>query len=82
MLVAFGLADVASLRQFGVGLAIATLVRLVMMPAAMLFAGEWTWFTPRIGFDEEPAREPARPPHSHAHPVFDTPAFESGSSTP
>ena len=80
--VAFGLADVASLRQFGVGLALAividaTLVRLVMMPAAMLFAGEWTWFTPRLGLDEEP--EPARP--AHHHPIFDTPAFESGGGT-
>jgi putative drug exporter of the RND superfamily len=40
---AFGLADVASLRQFGVGLAIAiiidaTLVRLVLLPAARISA--------------------------------------------
>jgi RND superfamily putative drug exporter len=55
--IAFGLADVASLRQFGVGLAIAviidaTLVRLVMLPAALLFAGEWTWFTPTVQLDD------------------------------
>ena len=54
--VAFGFAGVASLRRFGVGLAIAivvdpTLVRLVMLPAALYFAGEWTWYR---GFEEEP----------------------------
>ena len=74
--IAFGFADVASLRQFGVGLAIAividaTLVRLVMLPAALYFAGEWTWYR---GFDEEPL--PAATPH----PVlaFETRAFEPG----
>ncbi|MEA2149732.1 MAG: putative drug exporter of the superfamily [Solirubrobacteraceae bacterium] len=73
---AFGLADVASLRQFGVGLAIAviidaTLVRLVMLPAALLFAGEWTWYAPRMGIGHhEP--EPAPQPHA-AQPAFDAP---------
>ncbi|MEA2221213.1 MAG: putative drug exporter of the superfamily [Solirubrobacteraceae bacterium] len=77
--VAFAFADVASLRQFGVGLAIAividaTLVRLVMLPAALYFAGEWTWYR---GFDEHPA------PVATPHPLqaFETPAFESGSAT-
>ena len=50
---AFGLADVASLRQFGVGLAIAiiidaTLVRLVLLPAALNAAGHWAWWVPGI----------------------------------
>jgi RND superfamily putative drug exporter len=77
--VAFAFADVASLRQFGVGLAIAividaTLVRLVMLPAALYFAGEWTWYR---GFEEHPA-----PPHTpHPHLTFDTPAFETGGTT-
>ncbi len=64
--VAFGFADVASLRQFGVGLAIAiiidaTLVRLVMLPAALYFAGEWTWYR---GFDEDPVA-PVGAPSAH-----------------
>jgi RND superfamily putative drug exporter len=51
---AFGMADVASLRQFGVGLAIAvvidaTLVRLVLLPIALHVAGEWAWWTPDLG---------------------------------
>jgi RND superfamily putative drug exporter len=76
--VAFAFADVASLRQFGVGLAIAividaTLVRLVMLPAALYFAGEWTWYS---GFDDDPA--PVAAPHPRL--TFDAPAFESGSS--
>ncbi len=64
--IAFGLADIASLRQFGVGLAIAviidaTLVRLVMLPAALLFAGEWTWYAPSMGFEEQHAHSFAEP---------------------
>ncbi|HWC26735.1 MAG TPA: MMPL family transporter [Solirubrobacteraceae bacterium] len=63
--VAFGLADVASVRQFGVGLAIAviidaTLVRLVLMPAALLVAGEWTWLRSRR--DDEADGVRAYPP--------------------
>jgi RND superfamily putative drug exporter len=75
--VAFALADVASLRQFGVGLAIAvvidaTLVRLVLLPAALRFAGDYAWYVP--GFEEGPP-----PAHAvHPHPVFETPALESG----
>ena len=74
--VAFAFADVASLRQFGVGLAIAiiidaTLVRLVMLPAALYFAGEWTWYR---GFDDDPAPVPA----PHPRLAFETPPVESG----
>ena len=62
---AFGLADVASLRQFGVGLAIAviidaTLVRLVLLPAALHLAGDWAWWKPKLGFDERPSRAGAQ----------------------
>jgi RND superfamily putative drug exporter len=54
---AFGLADVASLRQFGVGLAIAividsTLVRLVLLPAALHLAGSSAWWTPSLAFED------------------------------
>jgi RND superfamily putative drug exporter len=74
--VAFALADVASLRQFGVGLAIAvvidaTLIRLVLLPAALRFAGDYAWYVP--GFEEgTPA---VHPPHPHL--AFETPALES-----
>jgi RND superfamily putative drug exporter len=91
--IAFGFADVASLRQFGVGLALAviidaTLVRLVMLPAALLFAGEWTWWTPGMdsaqstaySFEELPAPVAAEPEHAYAFAgQAPTPAFESGS---
>jgi RND superfamily putative drug exporter len=48
---AFALADVAILRQFGVGLAIAvaldaTVVRLVLLPAALRLAGHRAWWRP------------------------------------
>ncbi len=48
---AFSLADVASIQQFGLGLAIAividaTLVRLVLLPAAMRACGKWCWWLP------------------------------------
>jgi len=77
--VAFAFADVASLRQFGVGLAIAiiidaTLVRLVMLPAALYFAGEWTWFR---GYDDD--HHPVAAPHPHL--AFETPVFNSGRAT-
>jgi RND superfamily putative drug exporter len=48
---AFALTDVAILRQFGVGLAIAvaldaTVVRLVLLPAALRLAGHRAWWRP------------------------------------
>ena len=54
---AFGLSDIASLRQFGIGLAIAividaTLVRLVLLPAALHLAGRTAWWTPNLGFED------------------------------
>ncbi|HEY1540741.1 MAG TPA: MMPL family transporter [Solirubrobacteraceae bacterium] len=64
---AFGMADVASLRQFGVGLAIAvvidaTLVRLVLLPIALHVAGEWAWWTPDLGLGlDEQLAGPAFP---------------------
>lgn len=63
---AFALADVSSLRQFGVGLAIAviidaTLVRLVLLPAALRLAGRWAWWTPSLGGGRPKAVSP--PPY-------------------
>jgi RND superfamily putative drug exporter len=87
--IAFGLADVASLRQFGVGLAIAviidaTLVRLVMLPAALLFAGEWTWWTPATDYEyaDEPALPAPAPEHPHPHPHVPVPAYAGFDATP
>lgn len=56
--VAFALSDIASLRQFGVGLALAviidaTLVRLILLPAAVRFAGDWAWWTPAMDYEVE-----------------------------
>jgi len=85
--IAFGLADIASLRQFGVGLAIAiiidaTLVRLVMLPAALLVAGEWTWYS---GFEYEDHQvapytfePPVVEPEPEPEPAFvGAPAYET-----
>ncbi len=49
--VAFALADIATIRQLGVGLTVAvlidaTLVRLVLLPAAMRLCGEANWWLP------------------------------------
>jgi RND superfamily putative drug exporter len=81
--VAFALTDVASLRQFGVGLAIAividaTLVRLVLLPAALRFAGDYAWYVPTMSF--EPDTRPVAPAHTFA--AFESPAVESAGSTP
>jgi len=40
------------LKQFGVGLAVAvlidaTIVRAVLLPAAMTLLGDWNWYLPR-----------------------------------
>lgn len=82
---AFGLADVASLRQFGVGLAIAvvidaTLVRLVMMPAALLFAGEWTWYLPGMDRDDEPRARPEQARQAHPYAAFEAQPLEPSRS--
>ncbi len=49
---AFAIAGASSLRELGVGLAVAifldaTLVRLVIVPATMRLLGEWNWWLPR-----------------------------------
>ena len=48
---AFSVTDVTSIKQFGLGLAIAvlidaTVVRLVLLPAAMRLCGRWCWWLP------------------------------------
>ena len=49
---AFALAGAPSLRELGVGLAVAvgldaTIVRLVVVPATMRLLGDWNWWVPR-----------------------------------
>jgi RND superfamily putative drug exporter len=48
---AFASADVATIRQLGVGLAVAitidaTVVRLILLPCALRLGGRWTWWLP------------------------------------
>lgn len=48
---AFSTADVATLRQFGIGLTVAvlldaTVVRLLLLPALMRLGGRATWWMP------------------------------------
>jgi RND superfamily putative drug exporter len=48
---AFAASDVANLRQMGVGLAVAvmldaTVIRLLLLPAAMRALGDWNWWLP------------------------------------
>jgi RND superfamily putative drug exporter len=58
-------AGAPSLKELGVGPAVAilvdaTLVRLVIVPAAMRLLGPWNWWAPRIvSARPSPARAPA-----------------------
>ncbi|MEN3342022.1 MAG: putative drug exporter of the superfamily [Actinomycetota bacterium] len=64
---AFAVAGAPSLKELGVGLAVAilvdaTLVRLVIVPAAMRLLGPWNWWAPslsRASARPSPARVPA-----------------------
>ena len=64
---AFAVAGAPALKELGVGLAVAifvdaTLVRLVIVPAAMRLLGPWNWWAPRLrraSSRPSPARAPA-----------------------
>jgi RND superfamily putative drug exporter len=71
---AFALADVITIKSIGVGMAIAvfidaTIIRVLLVPAAMRLMGRWNWWAPgifgtfvdRLGFShaEEDEDEPA-----------------------
>jgi RND superfamily putative drug exporter len=68
----FGLAGVVGIQELGVGLAIAvaidaTIVRMILVPAAMVLMGRWNWWRPGRGVevrvpDELPARLPEDTP--------------------
>jgi putative drug exporter of the RND superfamily len=79
--VAFALSDVASMRQLGTGLTVAvlldaTLVRLVLLPAAIKLLGPAAWWTPRWldrlfgggGPEPEPDPEPEPAPRRPTPP--------------
>jgi RND superfamily putative drug exporter len=65
----FGTMSMLEFKQMGVGLAVAvlidaTIVRGVLLPAAMKLLGEWNWYLPRglhwlPKLSHEPAPEPA-----------------------
>jgi uncharacterized membrane protein YdfJ with MMPL/SSD domain len=67
-----------SMKQLGVGLAVAvlidaTVVRAVLLPATMSWLGDWNWYLPRwLG------RRPAAGPVPSAEPALD--AGQSGSA--
>jgi RND superfamily putative drug exporter len=74
---AFAMAQIASLQQFGAGLTFAialdaTVIRLILLPAIMRALGPWSWWLPRWlarllpdrerAAAETPAEPPAEPP--------------------
>ncbi|MDY7105301.1 MAG: MMPL family transporter [Actinomycetota bacterium] len=76
----FGAGEVLSIKQLGVGLAIAvivdaTIVRSLLVPATMRLLGEWNWWAPaplrrfhdRFGLHEAPS-SPAAVPGSEDEP--------------
>jgi RND superfamily putative drug exporter len=80
---AFALADVVTIKSIGVGMAIAvfidaTIVRVLLVPAAMRLMGRWNWWAPgflgrfvdRLGFSHvEADGESPAPPRSETKPM-------------
>ena len=69
----FGTLSIIMLKQFGVGLAVAvlidaTIVRAVLLPAAMKLLGDWNWYLPRW-LEWLPQLEHERAPDAPAMPV-------------
>ncbi|HSC91027.1 MAG TPA: MMPL family transporter [Gaiellaceae bacterium] len=69
----FGTLSIIMLKQFGVGLAVAvlidaTIVRAVLLPAAMKLLGDWNWYLPRW-LEWLPQLEHERAPDAPALPV-------------
>jgi len=63
----FSLAGSPALKELGVGLGVAvlldaTLVRLVIVPAAMRLLGRWNWWLPRAGGPQPARSKPAPAP--------------------
>jgi len=63
---AFSVAGAPALKELGVGLGVAilldaTLVRLVIVPAAMRLLGQWNWWLPFASPRREAAAEPGPP---------------------
>ncbi|HUF08342.1 MAG TPA: MMPL family transporter [Rhodothermales bacterium] len=77
----FGIADVITIKEIGIGLAIgvfidATIVRVVMVPATMRLMGDLNWWMPAWlkkivpELSEGPAPEPARPALGPSAPAY------------
>ena len=79
---AFALADVITIKSIGVGMAIAvfidaTIVRVLLVPAAMRLMGRWNWWAPgflgrfvdRLGFSHVETEESPPEPRPGARPV-------------
>jgi len=69
----FGTLSIIMLKQFGVGLAVAvlidaTIVRAVLLPAAMKLLGDWNWYLPRW-LEWLPQLEHERSPEAPAVPA-------------
>ena len=83
----FALADLPPLKQLGVGLAIAvfldaTLVRGMLVPAAMAVMGRGNWWWPRIARRSPAQRPRARPPRQSPWPPSASPARTSPPARP
>lgn len=68
---AFGFAEFAAVKQMGIGLSVAvfvdaTIVRLVLLPAAMTLLGERTWWFPEWLDKRVPVVDPEGLVHEHA----------------
>ena len=74
---AFSVAGAPALKELGVGLGVAilldaTLVRLVIVPAAMRLLGQWNWWLPASASPRS-ARKPAVPPRPPSLGAHDEP---------
>jgi RND superfamily putative drug exporter len=78
---AFALAEVITIKSVGVGMAIAvfldaTIVRVLLVPAAMRLMGDWNWWAPgflgrlvdRLGFSHDEGDEPNTRPEPSPEP--------------
>jgi uncharacterized membrane protein YdfJ with MMPL/SSD domain len=71
----FATLSIVMLKQFGVGLATAvlidaTIVRAVLLPAAMTLLGDWNWYLPRW-LEWLPQLEHERAPQVEAAPELE-----------
>ena len=78
----FVLTGVPSIKELGLGCAVAialdaTLVRLILVPAAMKLLGEWNWWMPSFGWTASCPASASRP----ARPIPSPPRLEGRPNT-